>query len=142
MSKSNFLENALLELIFNAVAITGIADVELSSQYANLYVSFHTADPGEAGDQESNECSYTDYARVAVVRSGSGWVVTGSAVSPDDEIVFPAAGGGTETITHFGVGTDPTGPGNLLYSGTVTPNISVTTGVTPILTTATTITED
>jgi hypothetical protein len=40
------------------------------------------------------------------------------------------------------VGTDQTGAGKVLYKGTVTPNISVSTGVTPQLTTASTITED
>lgn len=142
MSKGNTFENDLLKLIFNATAIANIADNAATSPLTNLYVSLHTDDPGEAGDQTTNECAYTSYARVAVARSGSGWTVTNNSVSPAAEISFPAATGGTETATHFGVGTASSGAGKLLYSGTVSPNISISSGVTPKLTTSTTVTED
>lgn len=142
MSKGNTFENDWLKLIFNATAIANIADNAATSPLTNLYVSLHTADPGEAGDQTTNECAYTSYARVAVARSGSGWTVTNNSVSPAAEISFPAATGGTETATHWGVGTASSGAGKLLYSGTVSPNISISSGVTPKLTTSTTVTED
>lgn len=143
MSKGNTFENDWLKLIFNATAIANIADNAASSPLTNLYVSLHTADPGEAGDQTTSEISYTSYARVAVARSGSGWTVTANSVSPAAEIAFPASTGGTGgTVTHFAVGTASSEAGKILYSGTVTPNIGVTTGVTPKLTTATAITED
>jgi hypothetical protein len=142
MSKSNAFENDLLELIFNGVAIANLADNAASSPLTNLYVSLHTADPGEAGDQSTNEATYTSYARVAVARTAGGWTVTGNSVSPVANIDFPAATGGSGTITYFGVGSASSGAGVLYYSGTVTPNISVTAGVTPRLTTASTITEE
>ena len=142
MSKSNVLENALLDLIFNATAIANLADNAASAPLTNLYVSFHTSDPGEAGDQTTNECAYTSYARVAVVRTSSGWTITANSVSPVATISGITATGGSETITHFGIGSLATTAGVLYYSGTVTPNIVVTTGVTPQLTTASTITED
>lgn len=142
MSKSNTLENALLLLLFNATAFANIADNASSSPLTNLYVSLHTADPGEAGDQETSECAYTSYARVAVARSGSGFTVSGNSVSPAAAIDFPAATGGTETATHFGIGTDSSGAGRLLYSGAISPNIAISNGVQPRLTTATAVTED
>lgn len=142
MSKGNTFENDLLKLIFNGTAIANIADNAASSPLTNLYVSLHTGDPGEAGDQTTSECAYTSYARVAVARTGSGWTVTDNSVSPAAEIAFPAATGGTETVTHFAVGTATSGTGKVLYKGTVTPNISVTSGVTPKLSTSTAITED
>lgn len=142
MSKSNAFENALLQLIFNATAIANLADNAASSPLTNLYVSLHTADPGEAGNQSTSEATYTSYARVAVARTSGGWTVTNNSVSPVANIDFPAATGGTETITYFGVGSASSGSGVLYYSGTVSPNISVTSGVTPRLTTASTITED
>lgn len=142
MSKGNTFENDLLKLIFNATAIANIADNAATSPLTNLYVSLHTDDPGEAGDQTTNECAYTSYARVAVARSGAGWTVTNNSVSPAAEISFPAATGGTETATHWGVGTASSGAGKLLYSGTVSPNISISSGVTPKLTTSTAVTED
>lgn len=145
MSKSNSWENALLLLLFNNTNAANIGDatgLRGASTAGNLYVSLHTSDPGEAGDQTTNETTYTSYARVAVARSGSGWTVTNNSVSPAATISFPACTGGTATITHFGIGTASTSTGVLLYKGTVTPNISVSSGVTPQLTTASAVTED
>jgi len=142
MSKGNTFENDWLLLVFNATAIANIADNASSSPLTNLYVSLHTGDPGEAGDQTTNECAYTSYARVAVARSGLGWTVTNNSISPSAEISFPAATGGSETATHFAVGTAASSTGKVLYKGTITPNISISSGVTPKLTTATAITED
>ena len=142
MSKGNTFENDFLSLIFNATAIANIADNAATAPLTNLYVSLHTGDPGEAGTQTTSESAYTSYARVAVARTSGAWTVTANSVSPVADITFPAATGGTETVTHFAVGTDASGTGKILYSGTVTPNISVTSGVTPAVTTASTITED
>jgi len=142
MSKGDTFENDLLRLIFNGTAIANIADNAATSPLTNLFVSLHTADPGEAGSQTTNETAYTSYARVSVARTTGGWTVTANSVSPVANIAFPSCTGGTATITHFGVGTASSGAGKLLYKGTVTPNISVSTGVTPTLTTASTITED
>jgi hypothetical protein len=142
MSKSNTFENDWLKLIFNATAIANLADNAASSPLTNLYVSLHTADPGEAGNQSTNEVAYTSYARVAVARTSGGWTVTNNSVSPVANIDFPAATGGSGTVTYFGVGSASSGSGVLYYSGTVTPSISVTSGVTPRLTTASTITEE
>jgi hypothetical protein len=142
MSKSNTFENDWLKLIFNATAIANLADNAASSPLTNLYVSLHTADPGEAGNQSTNEIAYTSYARVAVARTSGGWTVTNNSVSPVANIDFPAATGGSGTATYFGVGSASSGSGVLYYSGTVTPSISVTSGVTPRLTTASTITEE
>jgi hypothetical protein len=145
MSKSNALENGLLELIFKNTNFANIGDatgLRGSTTAGSLFVSLHTADPGEAGDQTTSETAYTSYARVAVARSGAGFVVTANSVSPAANVDFPACTGGTATITHFGIGTALSGAGVLLYKGTVTPNIAVSSGVTPRLTTASTITED
>ena len=142
MSKSNVYENDLLKLIFNATAIGNIADNAATSPLTNLYVSLHTADPGEAGDQSTNEIAYTSYARVAVARTSGGWTVTANSVSPAAAINFPAGTGGTGTATHFGVGTDASGTGKLLYRGTIMTNIVTGAGITPQLTQASTITED
>ena len=141
MSKSNNLETDILALIFNATAIPDLAENDSTSPAANITVALHTGDPGEAGDQTTNEIAYTGYSRVNVARTSGGWTVSGNSVSPVANIDFgEMTGGAGGTVTHFSVGT---GVGNeLLYSGTVTPNIAVTNGVIPRLTTASTITED
>jgi hypothetical protein len=142
MSKGNTFENDFLKLIFNGTAIADIAENDTTSPLANIRVSLHTADPGEAGSQTTNETSYGAYVRVSVARTTAGWTVTNNSVSPAAIISFPACTSGTATITHVGIGTATSGVGKLLYKGTVTPNISVSAGVTPRLTTASTVTED
>src|SRR5262245_15460118 len=143
MSKGDTFENDLLKLIFNATAIANIADNAAASPLTSLFVSLHTADPGEAGTQLTSETTYTSYGRVSVARTSGGWTVTTNSVSPVANIDFPAGTGGSGTVTHGAVGTVTTGgAGKILYSGTVTPNIVTGNGVTPRLTTASTITED
>jgi hypothetical protein len=142
MSKSNTFETDFLSLVFNGTAIANLADNAASSPITNLHVSLHTSNPGEAGNQETSECAYTSYARVAVARSGAGWTISGNSVSPAATISFPAATGGSETATHFAIGTAASGTGKILYYGSITPSIAISNGVTPQLSTATAITED
>jgi hypothetical protein len=142
MSKGNTFENDLLKLIFNGTTIANVADNAGSSPITNIWVSLHTADPGESGNQSTSETNYGAYARVGVARTTAGWTVSTNSVSPAADITFPQATSGTATITHFAVGTASSGTGKILYYGTVTPNIAVSVGVTPRLTTASAITED
>ncbi|MDP1867006.1 MAG: hypothetical protein Q8L13_11785 [Bradyrhizobium sp.] len=143
MSKGDTFENDLLKLIFQATAIANLADNAAGSPLTSLYVALHTADPGEAGTQSTSEISYTGYARVAVLRSAGGWTVTGNSVSPLADVSFPISAGGTGgTATHASVGVASSGASKILYSGALSPNIVVTTGVTPIITTGSAITED
>lgn len=141
MSKGDTYENDVLKLIFNATAIADLAENDATTPATTLTVALHTADPGEAGTQATSEIAYTGYARIAVARTTGGWTVTNNSVVPAAAITFgemTAGAGGT--VTHFSVGT---GAANkMLYKGTVTPNIVVTNGVIPQLTTATAITED
>jgi len=143
MSKGNTFENDLLKLIFNATTINDLAENDTTSPATNLYVSLHTSDPGEAGDQTTNETAYTGYARVAVARTTGGWTVTNNSVSPVANIDFgECTASPGAAITHFAVGTNSSGAGKLLYSGTVSPNITMAAGVIPRLKTTSTITED
>jgi hypothetical protein len=143
MSLGNTFENDLLALIFNATPIANIADNAAASPLTNLQLSLHTADPGEAGDQTTNEAAYTSYARAAVARTTGGWPApSGGAISPAANIDFPAGTGGSGTATHFAVGTAASSTGKILFSGTVTPNIVMGDGVTPRLTTATVLSLD
>ena len=141
MSKGNTYETDILALIFNATPIADLADNDATAPATTLTVALHTADPGEAGTQLTSEIAYTGYARIAVARTTGGWTVTGNSVSPVANIDFgEMTGGAGGTVTHFSVGT---GTANkLLYSGTVTPNIVVTSGVIPRLKTTSTVTED
>jgi len=141
MSKGDTFESDLLSLIFTATAIANIADNAGSSPLTSLYVSLHTASPGEDGNQTTNETSYGGYVRQAVARSGSGWTVTGSSVSPAVTITFPTCTSGSATIMYAAVGTASSGTGKVLYYGEISPNIAVSVGIAPQLTTSSTIQE-
>lgn len=142
MSKGNTFENDILALIFNATTIANIAINATSSPLTDLEVALHTADPGEAGSQTTSECTYTGYARVPVARTSGGWTVSGASVSPAAIIAFGACTVGTEVATHASIGTAHSGAGKILYSGAISPTLSIAPGVTPRLTTASAITED
>lgn len=146
MSKSNTFENDLMLLLFNNTAIADIGDaagLRATTTAGSLYWSLHTADPGEAGTAVTSETAYTGYARVAAARSGSGFTVTANSVSPPSNVDFgecTASPGGA--LTHFGIVNTSSGAGKLLYSGTLTPNITMAVGVVPRIKTTSTITED
>lgn len=140
--KSAAFDNALLQLIFNGTSITGLAQNTLSSPYTTLYCALHTADPTASGNQSTNEISYTGYARVAVGRTSSGWVVSGSSVSPVSSIIWPSpTGSATQTATYWSVSGISSGSNLFFYAGPITPSIVITVGIPPTLTTATTVTE-
>lgn len=133
MSKSNGLETSWLALYFNATAIANIADNAASTPATNLYVSLHTADPGEAGNQTTNEVSYTGYARVAVARTTGGWTVSGTAptqVANAAQIQFPKSTGVADDTTalYWGIGRSTSGAGTLDYSGPLGASLGLGTG--------------
>ena len=145
MSKTNVFENDLLLLIFNNTDIALIGDaagLQNSAAAGSLYMSLHTADPGEAGDQTTNEIAYTSYARVAIARSGAGFTVSGNAVSTAAATNFPAGTGGAGTATHWGIGASSSGAGKLLYKGALSPNIVCGNGITPTVNAGQMVTED
>jgi hypothetical protein len=124
MSKANTLENDVLRKVFNNVepAWDGVG---------NLFVSLHTGDPGDAGNQTTNEANYTSYARVSVARDNTGWTVVGDTSSNTAAINFPQCTGGSNTITHVGVGTANSGAGTLLYKGALNASLAVSNLITP-----------
>lgn len=134
MSATNAFETALLTLYFNNTDHANIGDaggLQNSAVAGSFYVSLHTADPDETGTQATSEATYGGYARVAVARSGAGWTVSGGNVSNAAEVGFPACASGSNTITHFGIGSDPSGAGNLFFKGALTASLAVSAGITP-----------
>ena len=134
---TNSFETSLLNLIFINLDIANIGDaagLQNSAAAGSLYISLHTASPGEAGSQTTNEASYTNYARVAVARSAAGWTVTANEVTNDADITFPQSGS-SQTLTHWGVGTDSSGAGTLLFHGVLDASMSIVNNATPVITT-------
>jgi len=141
MSKGNTFENDCLKLIFNGTAIADIAENDTSSPATAFPVALHTADPGEGGDQTTNETAYTGYVRVSVNRNSGGWTVTGNVVNPTNNIDFgECTASPGANLTHWSIGT---GVGNkIMYIGTLSPNIVMAVGVIPRVKNTSTITED
>lgn len=134
MSATNAFETAILQLLFtntNAANVGDATGLRGSTTAGNFWISLHTADPGETGTQSTSEATYTGYARVSVVRSGSGWTVSGNTASNAAAINFAACTGGSNVITHFGIGSDSTGTGNLFFKGALTSSLTVSSGITP-----------
>jgi hypothetical protein len=134
MSMSNAAEQALLDLLFLNIDWANIGDaggLQNSAAAGSFYVSLHSSDPGEAGSQTTSEVAYTSYARVAVARTGGGWSRSGSTISNAALVQFPQCTGSTATATHFGIGTDLSGAGNLVMSGLLTSSLSISNGIQP-----------
>jgi hypothetical protein len=134
MSLTNTAEANLLNLIFLNVDWANIGDaagLQNSATTGSFYISLHTADPGEAGSQTTSEIGYTSYARVAVARTAGGFTLATSTISNTALVQFPQCTGGSGTATHFGIGTDSTGAGNLLFKGSLTSSLSISNGIQP-----------
>jgi hypothetical protein len=132
MSATNTFENAILALYFentNAANIGDATGLRGSTTAGSLFISLHTADPGETGDQTTSESAYTNYARVAVARSTAGWTTASGVTDNDAAITFPACGVTGSTITHFGIGSATSGAGTRDLNGTA--SLVVSNGVTP-----------
>jgi hypothetical protein len=142
MTISNSVENSILALIFNATAWAAYAINHTTTPETNIHVGLNTADPADAGTMATSETTYTSYARVNVARTSGGWTVSGTTPTqavPVANIDFPAGTGGGDTVTFFTTGKTGGGAAIILFSGTVSPSITTGSGITPRLTTATSI---
>ena len=147
MSKSKALEFTWLECILTGKAITNVC---ATAGTTDNWLALHTADPDQAVST-ANEGGYDEYTRIAVDRStaAGGWTVTSNATTDPtpaylvSAISFPQQTGSTaNTFTHFSVHPTSVSTGDdAFFFGTITPNITGGANVTPILTTAGTITE-
>lgn len=137
----------LMQLLFQQIS-ANTTNIMVNSTAADtvLWASLHTAAP-TSNTQSTSEAAYTSYARVSIARTTVGFTVAEassagatSTVNPLATISFPAATGGSETETYFGIGLSSAGAGTLVLSGSISPTIAVSNGVTPQLTTGTAIT--
>lgn len=132
MPKSTSASNSILALIFNATTWNNIAENDSTTPATNLYLSLHTADPGVGGSQTTNETAYTNYARIAIARTTSGWdVPSGGATANAALAQFAQCGATGATLTHVAIGTDSSGTGLVLYAGALTSSLAVANGIQP-----------
>lgn len=106
MSASNYLELAILDHILGGPDYT---------RPATVYLSLHTADPGETG---ASETSGTGYARKSVTNNNTNFpAAAAGAKSLNVTTTFATPGaGGWGSVTHFGI-WDAASSGNFLFGG-------------------------
>lgn len=114
--------NSEFLLLFNATTWTSTAINATVSPYTNLFLSLHTNDP-IVGNQTTNECNYTSYARVSVARTSGGFTVSSNTVTLAGAANFPQNTGVSSNVaTYWGLGTNTSGAGNLWFSGPICAN--------------------
>lgn len=128
MAASTYAELAILNSIFGKTSSFGA----LASR-PTLYIALCTATPvpGDTGSTIS-EANYTNYSRVST--APSDWTTASgsnpASISNATVITFPAATGGTNTITAFAV-CDAASAGNVIFSGTLSAPLAVSNLIAP-----------
>lgn len=120
MSKSNALENELLDLVLGGQAWT---------IPANVWVGLYTTSPGDAGG--GVEVVGGSYARVMVANDLTTWEAAVSGVKANAiAIDFPQATADWGTVKAWAVHRHATND-DVLYWGTVLPNRIILNGAEP-----------
>jgi hypothetical protein len=134
---SNFLENALADLLMRGQSATINGKTLSWSATPTYYVALYTTDPTDAGG--GTEVSGTGYARVALACSLANWSGTQSVgsttassgtagrVSNNATIDFGTAGGSWGTVTHMAI-HDASSGGNLLIHKQLASSRTITLG--------------
>ena len=123
MSVSDTYENSMLDHITGKTTLTFIAQI---------YISLHTADPGETG---ANEFTDSGYVRKAINFNAA----TTSGATNNGQVTFNVIDDGPVTATHFGLWTLASG-GVFIFGGAFSSSKNYIVGSTPkVLDTALTI---
>ena len=130
-SKSDYLENKFLDLIFGAQALTGPA---------NLFFALFTANPSDAGG--GTEVSGGSYARVSVTNNLTNFpAASGGSKQNGTAITFATASASWGVVTAVGI-FDASTAGNLLYWTTISSKTIDANDTVSIPVNNLTITED
>jgi hypothetical protein len=113
-SISNFLELELLDHVFNASY----------TPPTNVFLALYESDPTDAGS--GTETSYTNYQRQQIEFNAAA----ARSIDQTNLETFPANGGGTVTITHWGIHSLVSG-GDFLAHGQFGTSKQVNNGNTP-----------
>jgi hypothetical protein len=124
MSKSNYLENAVIDHVLRGVAFPALG--------TNLFVALFTAAPSDAGG--GTEVTGGAYARVAVARATTAWAApadnAGSQqTSNSAAVTFPTPTANWGTVVAIGI-FDAATLGNLLYHAALGTSRTINNGDT------------
>ena len=106
MSKSDYLENALLNLVFSRASIL---------VPATLHIALYTAAPSDAGGgTEVSTGGGSNYSRAAATNNSTVWPAAFQGTKSNGQAInFPTPSTSWGTVTHVGV-FDQSSGGNLL----------------------------
>lgn len=130
MGIANTFAGELLDHLFLNTAIANVGDasgLQPAAAAGSLYLALHTADPGAGGSQNTSEATYGGYARIAIARTSGGFTRTGQTISNTAEVAAPACTSGSETLTHWSIGTASSGAGKILFSGPLATGVKAFT---------------
>lgn len=135
-SKTNYLENALLDAVLGGPAF---------SLPPTVYIALSTAAYADTatGASMSEVASGTGYTRVAITNNATNWPAASGGVKANaNAITFPVATAPWGTVQSFYI-CDAASGGNTLYGGDLATSRSVQSGdTTAFAVGALTITED
>ena len=117
-SISNFLENELLDHIFNAAY----------TPPANVFIGLSTADPLDDASGLAEPVG-NNYSRVTITFA----TAASRAVDQKAKVTFPTASGAWGTLTHYGI-FDAVSAGNMLAHGALNTSKGVVNGNVPYVT--------
>lgn len=123
MSFSNAAETEVLNYIFKDTPVSWDGQ-------ANLWMSLHEGDPGEAGSAVTNETAYTNYARVQLTRASDITVALDVMKNTNLE-QFPTSGSGPHVITYAQIVTTASGAGVAIARCILGSSLTVNNNVTP-----------
>lgn len=110
---SNYLENALVNAVLRMQSFTSPTEI---------FLSLHTADPGETGANEVTTDVWPAYVRMDItdgkVSLPEAWTEPNDGlVRNTQQILFPVFNGaGNMTVTHFGLFDAATGGNGLVFA--------------------------
>lgn len=114
-SKTDYLENKVLDAIFNGVAWTTIA---------NVWVALFTAAPTDS--TTGTEVTGGSYARVST--APADWTAaSGGSLNNGNAVTFPAPTANWGTVVAFAI-CDASTAGNQLYWGDLTASRTINNG--------------
>ena len=118
-SKSDFLENEILDHVLGNAAYTAPATV---------YIALYTVAPTDTGG--GTEVAAADYARLAITNNATNFpAASGGAKSNGTAFTYPEATNNWGTLVAFGI-FDAVTVGNLLYWADLTASIIINSGDT------------
>lgn len=135
--QNNSAKQAIALAIYNAVPYANMLDNAASGPLTSLYAALHTAWPGRTGSQSTSEANYTNYARVAIPRSASGFTVAadgGTTLAANRSFPASSASGNNQYCPFFSIGNASSGASHIQQMGCLIK--SGTTGVPGNFTTA------